>query len=88
MADKIEKILAGPTIHGRSTKTMRRKNSRVVIVGFVLMILAVGFYFFMLSIASQSTDPVALMQTVGTVAGAVVGISLVMIILGLIGKKV
>ena len=67
---------------------MRRKNWRVVIVGFVLMILAVGFYFFMLSIASQSTDPVALMQTVGTVAGAVVGISLVMIILGLIGKKV
>lgn len=28
------------------------------------------------------------MQTVGTVAGAVIGISLVMILLGLIGKKV
>jgi hypothetical protein len=42
----------------------------------------------MLSIAAQSTDPVALMQTVGTVSGAVVGISLAMIIIGLIGKKV
>jgi hypothetical protein len=30
---------------------------------------------------------VALMQTVGTVAGAAIGIGLVMIILGLIGRK-
>jgi len=67
---------------------MRRKNWRVVIVGFVLTVIALGFYFFMLSIAANSTDPVALMQTVGTVTGAVVGISLVMIIIGLIGKKV
>jgi len=67
---------------------MRRKNWRIVIVGFVLIVLALGFYFFMLSIASTSNDPAALMQTVGTVAGAAVGISLVMIILGLIGKKV
>lgn len=56
--------------------------------GFVLILLALGFYFFMLSMASTSTDPAGLMQTVGTVAGAVVGISLVMIIIGLIGKKV
>ena len=69
-------------------KTMRRKNWRIIIVGFVLIVLALGFYFFMLSIASASTDPAALMQTVGTVAGAAVGISLVMIIIGLIGKKV
>lgn len=67
---------------------MRRKNWRVVIVGFVLIVLALGFYFFMLSIAPTSNDPAALMQTVGTVAGAAVGISLVMIVLGLIGKKV
>jgi hypothetical protein len=60
----------------------------MVIVGFILIILALGFYFFMFSIASTSTDPVALMQTVGTVAGAVAGVSLVMILLGLIGKKV
>jgi len=67
---------------------MRQKNWRVVIVGFVLIVLALGFYFFMLSIASKSTDPMALMQTVGTVTGAVTGISLIMIIVGLIGKKV
>jgi hypothetical protein len=42
----------------------------------------------MLSIASTSTDPAALMQTVGTVSGSAVGISLVLILLGLIGKKV
>ena len=67
---------------------MRRKNWRIVIVGFVLIVIAVGFYFFMLSISSKSNDPKALMQTVGQVAGAVGGISLVMIIIGLIGKKV
>ena len=67
---------------------MRQRNWRVVIVGFVLTVLALGFYFSMLSIASNSSDPAALVQTVGTVTGAVVGISLVMILLGLIGKKV
>ena len=66
---------------------MRRKNWRIVIVGFVLIVMALGFYFFMQSAASNSTDPVALMQTVGTVTGAAVGISLVMILIGLIGKK-
>ena len=67
---------------------MRRKNWRVVIVGFVLAVVAVIFYFYMLSIAPTSNDPVALMKTVGTVAGVVCGLSLVMIILGLIGKKI
>jgi hypothetical protein len=67
---------------------MRRKNWRIVIVGFVLIVLALAFYLFFLSIASKSNDPVALMQTVGTVSGAVGGLSLVMIVIGLIGKKV
>lgn len=67
---------------------MRRRNWRMVIVGFILAVLAVAFYFYLLSIASKSNDPVALMKTVGTVAGVVCGLSLVMIILGLIGKKV
>ncbi|MFY9556571.1 MAG: hypothetical protein WAV47_17805 [Blastocatellia bacterium] len=67
---------------------MRRKNWRIVIVGFVLIVIALAFYFFMLSIASKSNDTVALMQTVGTVAGAIGGLSLVMIIIGLIGKRV
>ena len=48
---------------------------------------AMAFYLGMLSIAPKSNDPAALMQTVGTVSGAVGGIALVMIIFGLIGKK-
>ena len=49
--------------------------------------MALGFYFFMLSIAPSSTDPAALMQTVGTVSGGAIGLSIAMIIIGLIGKK-
>jgi hypothetical protein len=67
---------------------MRRKNWRIVIVGIVLIVLALGFYLFMLSIASKSNNPAELMNTVGTVAGVVAGLSLAMIITGLIGKKV
>ena len=57
-------------------------------MGFVLIVMALAFYFYMLSIASKSNDPVSLMQTVGAVAGAIGGLSLVMIIIGLIGKRV
>ena len=81
-------VYNAPTFHRRSMKIMRRKNWRIIIVGSVLLLLAAGFYFFMLSIASQSTDPALLTQIVGTVSGAVSGISLIMIIAGLIGKKV
>ena len=67
---------------------MRRRNWRIIIVGFVLMVLALGFFLFMLTMAPKSNDPAALMQTVGTVTGVAGGISVVMIIVGLIGKKV
>jgi len=67
---------------------MRQKNWRMVITGFVLTVIALGFYLFMLSIASTSTDPVVLMQTVGMVTGVLGGISIAMIIIGLIGKKI
>jgi len=56
--------------------------------GLVLIAVALVFFFFMMTVASKSNDPVALMQTVGTVSGVVGGISLVMIIIGLIGKRV
>jgi hypothetical protein len=42
----------------------------------------------MVSIASTSLDPVELMKTVGSASGTVGGISVVLIIIGLIGKKV
>ena len=67
---------------------MRRRNWRIVVVGSVLVVLALVFYLFMLSLASKSNDPAALMQIVGTVGGVVGGISLAMIIVGLIGKRV
>jgi hypothetical protein len=66
---------------------MRRKNWRVVIAGLFLIVFALVFFFVMLSVAPKSNDPVALMQTVGRVAGAVGGLGLVMIVIGVIGKK-
>lgn len=67
---------------------MRKTNWRSILGGFVLLIFAVSFYFFMLSIAPQSTDPAVVMQTTGTVSGVSSGISLALIIFGFIGKKV
>ena len=67
---------------------MRQRNWRVIFTGVLLSILAAGFFFFMLTVASQSTDPVEFMRIVGTVSGVLVGISIAMIILGLVGKKV
>ena len=67
---------------------MRQRNWRMVIGGFILLVLALGFAFFMSSIASVSTDPVELMRIVGKASGVVGGISIVMILVGLVGKKV
>ena len=67
---------------------MRRRNMRLVIVGSVLAAGAIGFFLFFLSIASRSTDPAKLMQVVGQVSGVVGGISVAMIVFGLIGKEV
>ena len=67
---------------------MRKQNWRVVIVGIVLIVLGALFYLFMLTTAPKSNDPVALMRTVGTVSGVVVGLAIAMIVVGLIGKKV
>lgn len=66
---------------------MRQKNWRVVIVGGVLIGLALVFVLVMMGLAPQSTDPQALMETVGATAGVVIGVSAAMIIYGLIGKK-
>jgi hypothetical protein len=66
---------------------MRQRNMRIVYAGAGLIVLAVVFFLIMLSMAPQSNDPVALMQTVGQVVGVVGGISLTMIIVGLIGTK-
>ena len=67
---------------------MRQRNWRVILTGILLIVLAAGFFFFMLTVAPQSTDPAEVMRTVGQVSGVMVGISVAMIIVGLIGKKV
>lgn len=66
---------------------MRQKNWRVVIAGGVLIGLALVFVLVMMGLAPQSTDPQTLMETVGATAGVVIGVSVAMIIYGLIGKK-
>lgn len=66
---------------------MRQRNMRVVLTGAVLLVFAIGFFLFMSSIAGKSNDPVEMMKTVGEAAGVVGGIALVMIAVGLIGKK-
>jgi len=66
---------------------MRQKNWRLVIVGGVLVVLAAGFFLYMMGMAPRSNDPQSLMQTVGMVSGGVGGIAVVMMIFGLIGKK-
>jgi hypothetical protein len=67
--------------------SMRRKNWRIVIVGLVLVAAAAAFFVFMQGTAPRSNDPVALMQTVGQVAGAVGGLGLVLFIVGLVGRR-
>lgn len=67
---------------------MRQRNWRVVTVGVALVLIAVAFYVGMLATAPKSNDPAALMETVGTVSGAVGGLALIMILFGLIGKRV
>jgi hypothetical protein len=66
---------------------MRQRNWRLIIVGLVLIVLAAGFFVFMIGMAPKSNDPKTMLETVGQVSGAVVGISVVMILFGLIGRK-
>jgi hypothetical protein len=67
---------------------MRRKNWRFVGTGILFIVLAVGFFFIMSLSAPSSTDPVELMRLVGQTSGTVIGVSVALIIAGLIGKKV
>jgi hypothetical protein len=58
-----------------------------VIVGLVLLLAAVAFFFAMGTIAPRSNDPVDLMRTVGQVSGGVGALGLVMFVFGLIGRR-
>jgi vacuolar-type H+-ATPase subunit I/STV1 len=67
---------------------MRQRNWRLIIVGIIMILAAGAFFFGMGTTAPRSSDPVALMQTVGQVSGAVGGLGLVMLAYGLaVGRK-
>jgi hypothetical protein len=67
---------------------MRHKNLRVTLTGALMILLAAGFFTYMTTLAPRSNDPVEMLRTVGQVSGAVAGLGLVMILYGLIGRKV
>lgn len=66
---------------------MKATNWRFVIVGGVMIGLAIGFFIVMGAMAPQSTDPAALMSTVGSVSGVVAALGIVLGVLGFMGKK-
>ncbi|WP_161491833.1 hypothetical protein [Bradyrhizobium centrolobii] len=59
----------------------------MIAVGGVLLIIALLFFLAMRDMTPWSNDAVALMRTVGEVSGTVGGISIIMIVFGLIGRK-
>lgn len=66
---------------------MRRINWRMISGGVFLLVLALVFFFIMSSNVSMSTDPQEMMRLAGQISGAAIGVSVVMILIGLIGKK-
>jgi formate/nitrite transporter FocA (FNT family) len=67
---------------------MRQPNKRVAYTGAGLIAAAIVFFLYMMSIASKSNDPKAMLETVGQVSGVAIGIGLVMIVLGIRGRDV
>ena len=66
---------------------MRRRNWRVVSAGVLLIALAMAFFLIMGANAGMSTNPQELMRLSGTISGTLIGLSVAMIVIGLIGKK-
>ena len=66
---------------------MKKTNWRFVITGCLAIALALGFFLFMGSMAPQSTDPKAMMETVGQASGVAGALGIVLIVLGFMGRK-
>lgn len=66
---------------------MRKRNWRLVIVGILFIVLAFAVFLFVPSLGAYSTDPVEFTRLIGQVAGVIIGVSVALIIIGLIGKK-
>jgi hypothetical protein len=58
-----------------------------VIAGALLLVMALVFYDIMATTAPQSTDPVEMMGIAGSISGAAIGIGVMMILIGLVGKR-
>jgi hypothetical protein len=66
---------------------MKAANPRAVFAGAALLILAIGFFLLMMTMAPSSTDPVELMRTVGTVSGVCSGIAIWLMAIGWLKKR-
>jgi hypothetical protein len=62
-------------------------HPRVIVAGVILVGLALAFFYGMATLAPNSNDPAAMMQTVGTVSGVVGALGIVMVVFGAFRKK-
>jgi hypothetical protein len=62
-------------------------NMRVIVTGAMMIVAALGFFYYMGTLMPNSTDPAGMMQTVGAVSGFVGALGLVFILFGVFRKK-
>lgn len=66
---------------------MRQRNWRLVIVGIFFIVVGFAVFLFVPSLGAFSTDPVEFTRLIGQIAQFIIGVSVALIIFGLIGKK-
>ena len=66
---------------------MRQRNWRLVVLGIFFIVIGFAIFLFVPSLGAYSTDPVEFTRLIGQVAQVVIGVSVAMIIFGLIGAK-
>jgi hypothetical protein len=66
---------------------MRQRNWRLVIVGIFFIVIAFAIFLFVPSLGAYSTDPVEFTRIIGSVSEVIIGVSVALIVIGLIGKK-
>lgn len=66
---------------------MRQRNWRLVIVGIFFIVIGFAVFLFVPSLGAYSTDPVEFTRLIGQIAQVIIGVSVALIVIGLIGKK-
>jgi len=66
---------------------MRQRNWRLVIVGIFFIVIGFAVFLFVPSLGAYSTDPVEFTRLIGQIAQFIIGVSVALIIFGLIGAK-